>query len=266
MNLIMNMMIVITIILSYEFYKIIYNNQIVVILGCSDNIIQNERIKTTINYLRETNKKITLFITGGIKGNQMNSEASKILKEIEYDRSINLSNIQIIYDDKATNTAENFRNLKEWVFESSTVGSFTNDESIDKVKILTKNFVPFVKDELLIKNNVLNDPEALLLSNSHMLVNVLRKLIRSTASLRTDMFHIINLTLSNASVSEFIKKDIVIITSDFHKHRASLIFDGIFNGKIDPTWLLSKSKCNACWTNERYHIQNVSNDIKNAIA
>jgi len=183
MNLIINIIIVI---LSYEFYKIFYNNHIIVILGCSDEIIQNERIATVIDYLKETNKKVTLFITGGIKNNSDKSEASKILKQIENNDYINLNNIEIVYDDKAINTADNFRNLKDWLNKSS------------------------------INNGLL-------------------------------------------------KNNIVIITSDFHKNRASLIFDGIFKEKINPRWILSKSSCVSCWTDEIYHIHNISNDIKNAL-
>ena len=56
----------------------------------------------------------------------------------------------------------------------------------------------------------------------------------------------------------------VIVTSDYHKRRASLIFDGIFRN-IDPKWVLSKSDCDWCWKDENKHINNVKSDIEKAL-
>lgn len=54
--------------------------------------------------------------------------------------------------------------------------------------------------------------------------------------------------------------NIVISTSDFHKKRAELIFNGIFP-EVEPIWNLSVSECVSCWNDERIHIKNVDNDI-----
>jgi uncharacterized SAM-binding protein YcdF (DUF218 family) len=54
--------------------------------------------------------------------------------------------------------------------------------------------------------------------------------------------------------------NIIISTSDFHKKRAELIFNGVFP-EIEPEWILSNSKCLSCWNDEHIHIKNVNNDI-----
>ena len=54
--------------------------------------------------------------------------------------------------------------------------------------------------------------------------------------------------------------NVIISTSDFHKERAELIFNGIFP-EIQPIWNLSISKCLSCWNDEHIHIKNVHNDI-----
>ena len=58
--------------------------------------------------------------------------------------------------------------------------------------------------------------------------------------------------------------EIVITTSEFHKERASKIFSGIFQN-TDPLWNLSRSNnCAHCWNDEKIHMRNVVNDVKNA--
>jgi uncharacterized SAM-binding protein YcdF (DUF218 family) len=61
--------------------------------------------------------------------------------------------------------------------------------------------------------------------------------------------------------------EIVITTSEFHQERAARIFNGIFqNDNPSPEWNLSKSEsCTYCWNDERFHMQNVGIDIKNAL-
>jgi hypothetical protein len=54
--------------------------------------------------------------------------------------------------------------------------------------------------------------------------------------------------------------NVIVSTSDFHKDRAELIFNGIFP-EIQPVWNLSISKCVSCWNDEHIHIKNVENDI-----
>ena len=169
----------ILILLIEKIYSI--NREIIVILGCSVNQIQKERVEVGLEYIKRSKVPNLLFLTGGKKDRimQINNEASLMYKQIEDE---NIKDITIIIDDKAKNTAENFLNLREWV---------------------NKNY-------------------------------------------HFDIF------------------DYVIVTSDYHKKRASLLFDGIFKN-IKPKWVLSESNCQRCWNEENIHLNNVKSDIMNAL-
>lgn len=156
------------------------NKEIIVILGCSINQIQKDRVQVGLEYVKRSKTPNLLFLTGGVKDNiiKSNSEASMMLNQIDEN---NIRDITIIIDDKAKNTAENFLNLREWV------------------------------------------------NKNH----------------KFDIY------------------EYVIVTSDYHKKRASLIFDGIFRN-VEPKWVLSKSECKRCWNEEKIHMNNIKSDIINA--
>jgi len=61
--------------------------------------------------------------------------------------------------------------------------------------------------------------------------------------------------------------EIVITTSEFHKERASRIFNGIFyNMQTNPLWNLSENySCGNCWNDEKIHMRNVDIDINTAL-
>lgn len=63
---------------------------------------------------------------------------------------------------------------------------------------------------------------------------------------------------------KFNNTEIIITTSEFHKNRAELIFNGIFNN-VTSKWNLAKLSCANCESDERIHIRNVNNDIRNAL-
>jgi uncharacterized SAM-binding protein YcdF (DUF218 family) len=87
---------------------------IMVVLGCHLHDIQTDRIYKAIEYSNKINKPYIWFLTGGIKYNlqsyqdNYNSEAKIML-------SILNKTDNIILDEKAKNTAENFNNLKKWI-------------------------------------------------------------------------------------------------------------------------------------------------------
>lgn len=148
-----------------------------VVLGCHLHDIQTDRIYKAIEYSEQLDKPYIWFLTGGLKyETNYNSEANIML-------SILNNTDNIILDDKAKNTAENFNNLKKWIQY----------------------------------NNITNI-------------------------------------------------DIIITTSKFHKERAYKIFNGIFQNNIVPQWNLSNKACKSCWYDEKIHMLNVDNDIKNAKA
>jgi uncharacterized SAM-binding protein YcdF (DUF218 family) len=86
---------------------------IMVVLGCHLPDIQNDRILTAIEYSKNLTNLPIWFLTGGIKNDldtcqDTMSEASTML-------SILNKTDNIILDEKAKNTAENFYNLKLWI-------------------------------------------------------------------------------------------------------------------------------------------------------
>ena len=90
-------------------------HDVVVVLGSSDERILAERISAAVQYIQSSDNHIILFVSGGVKNafvnaNQMTeaAKAAKILDKNEF-------NVQIVLDEKATNTAENFAYLKQWV-------------------------------------------------------------------------------------------------------------------------------------------------------
>lgn len=106
-------------------------NIIMVVLGCHLIDIQTDRIYKAIEYSKELNKPYIWFLTGGVKNDLQscqinnNSEASVMLLALN-------KTDNIILDENAKNTAENFNNLKKWIY-------FNNISNIDII-ITTSDF------------------------------------------------------------------------------------------------------------------------------
>jgi len=103
--------------------------QIIVLLGCSNSQIQNQRIQSVLNYINSTTEPVTLYLSGGSKDGNTDSEASIMRTQIikKY------PNLTIYTDTESTNTAENFMNLNKWIQQSNTSKN-------DKVVITTSDF------------------------------------------------------------------------------------------------------------------------------
>lgn len=154
-----------------------------VVLGSSNESILKERVDAAINYINTTNKPNIMFISGGVKTSFINNDdTTEASKAVHMMGKGLLKPVKIVLDEHATNTAENFAYLQQWV---------------------------------------------------------------------------------NQNYSQDNLPDIVITTSDFHKNRAEQIFHGIIPN-ILPTWNLSQSDCNHCWTDELIHMKNVEADIHKA--
>ena len=82
---------------------------IMVVLGCHIAEIQHNRISTAINYVNNQNNDYLWFLTGGVKDALSNhrSEASQMAD--------NIVQSNVVLDNDARNTAENFVNLKKWI-------------------------------------------------------------------------------------------------------------------------------------------------------
>jgi uncharacterized SAM-binding protein YcdF (DUF218 family) len=104
-----------------------------VVLGSADETILGERIHTAMEYINTSENPNILFISGGVKNaiadHNVETEASKAANMI--DETLNL---QIVLEEKATNTAENFAYLKQWVNQN-----FSQDNLPDIV-ITTSDF------------------------------------------------------------------------------------------------------------------------------
>ena len=101
----------------YIFFLLIVNvyslTEVIIILGCSNNSIQKERVQAGLNYIRKSKLPKILYLSGGIKNDIQDSisESSKMLKEIKNHKI----DATVVIDEKSKNTAENFVNLKKWI-------------------------------------------------------------------------------------------------------------------------------------------------------
>ena len=121
--------------LSYITCGLSKTRDVHVVLGSADENILGERIRKAIQYINTSDSPNILFISGGIKNaladtNKM-TEAAKAANIIE---NIEHNSVQIVLEDKATNTAENFAYLKQWVNRN-----FSQDDLPDIV-ITTSDF------------------------------------------------------------------------------------------------------------------------------
>ena len=97
-------------------------NLFIILLGCSNIFILNDRINSLINYVNnlEMDKyNITLYLSGGIK-NPLDSSISEALimkRNLEKYVNFNKNNFTINYvlDEKSENTAENLINAKKYL-------------------------------------------------------------------------------------------------------------------------------------------------------
>ena len=132
-------------------------HDILVVLGSADDRILSERVSAAMQYIQSShNQSIILFISGGVKNalqddglvNTSSSEASKAAGAFSNESSY--ENVQIVLDENATNTAENFAYLKRWVnqnFSQDDLPSFvitTSDFHQVRAERLFHGFLPDV--------------------------------------------------------------------------------------------------------------------------
>jgi len=134
-------------------------HDVLVVLGSADDRILSERVAAAMQYIQSSanNQSIILFISGGVKNaftrddgivNGSVSEASKAAGAFSNESSY--ENVQIVLDENATNTAENFAYLKRWVnhnFSQDDLPSFvitTSDFHQVRAERLFHGFLPDV--------------------------------------------------------------------------------------------------------------------------
>ena len=102
---------------------------VILLLGCANPTIQNQRIQSVITYINSNSDQITLYLSGGSNNGDAETEASIMQRKIQDVHP----NIDIYTDHTATNTAENFVNFSKWIQKSDLKES-------DKVVITTSDF------------------------------------------------------------------------------------------------------------------------------
>lgn len=106
-----------------------------VVLGSADETILSERVLAAIQYVHTTNSSNILFISGGVKSAIMNADdVSEATKAANMLNGAFINTVQIVLEEKAKNTAENFVYLKQWIN-----GNFSQDDFPDIV-ITTSDF------------------------------------------------------------------------------------------------------------------------------
>lgn len=114
--------------LAFCFISIVHSKTIMVVLGCAIEYIQEDRVNSALKYANEKidNSQVIWYLTGGVKNAiKEKTEASKMATRI--------SSNNVLLDELATNTAENFLYLRE------TIKTFPDPNSLDIV-ITTSEF------------------------------------------------------------------------------------------------------------------------------
>jgi len=126
-------------------------HDVVVVLGSSDDTILQERVSAAIRYIQTSSTPVILFVSGGVKNAIMSdvSDASEAFKAadiiLQHPR---FQNIQIVLDEHATNTAENFAYLKQWARRNFSVDEFpdfvitTSDFHQTRAELLFQGILP----------------------------------------------------------------------------------------------------------------------------
>ena len=163
-------------------------DEIIVILGNNNPNILQQRINIGLEYLKELKiTKTTIYLSGGIKKYSANQITESSLMYDELNKNVyNFKDIQVIMDEKSTNTAENFVYLKKWINKNYLFKEFnyviiTSDYHEKRVMKLfngifqniqpkfvlsNSNCIDCWKDEIIHIKNVENDiKKALLLLN-----------------------------------------------------------------------------------------------------
>lgn len=104
------------------------NNEVIVLLGCENPRLQDQRVNSVLTYIETTTHPVTLYLSGGSKDGNTESESSIMQRRIHKLHP----NINIYIDPESKNTVENFVNLNRWIQETKN--------PISKIIIATSDF------------------------------------------------------------------------------------------------------------------------------
>lgn len=120
MNKLLNILLV-CLSMLYSVYGM--NPTILVVLGCADNTIQQERVDAAIEFINKSVSPIKLYVSGGVKNALLSNDVTEASQMAS---SFDDKDVEIILDEKATNTAENFAYLKRWVLTNLSTENMPN--------------------------------------------------------------------------------------------------------------------------------------------
>ena len=110
---------------------------IMVVLGCAMPELQQDRIQRALEFAEKmSDEPIIWFLTGGVKDALVGAIEKQSTEASAMAKTIGTNSDNIVLDEKAKNTAENFANLKEYL---STNTVLTNNEHVSVV-VTTSEF------------------------------------------------------------------------------------------------------------------------------
>ena len=145
------------------FINIYCLTELIIILGNNNPNIQNQRIETAIQYIKELNNKKIIYLSGGIKKYFLRkltlpSESSLMYNELNSKLS-NFKEINVIMDEESTNSAENFAYLKKWIFKNVPMNSdfiytiITSDFHKNRAEKIFNGIFPTIKPKFVLSNS-----------------------------------------------------------------------------------------------------------------
>ena len=124
------------------------NHTILVILGCADSSIQEERVNAALEYVSNSSASIKIYVSGGVKDAILSS--NKETEALRMANSFENKGIEIVLDENARNTAENFAYLKQYVnrnYSEDTMPNFvitTSDYHKNRAEQIFNGVLPNV--------------------------------------------------------------------------------------------------------------------------
>lgn len=136
------------------------NYNVIIVLGSHDNNILNERVYSTIEYINNSDNPSILYLSGGVKEAFKNKNVESESEAFKMNKMFSLnSDIKIVQDQLATNTAENFAYLKKWIYSNITIDIIpniiisTSDFHKKRAELIFKGVFPEIEPEWILSNS-----------------------------------------------------------------------------------------------------------------
>ena len=207
---------------------------VMVVLGCAMPELQKDRIDRAIEYVKtKPTDPIIWFLTGGVKNAFNALDTDFVKKTADTSEAARMANN--IIDDMIDSGA------KRGEHKGSTI---VLDET---ARNTAENFVN-LKQWMLAKYATL-----------------VKGFVPETNTLRSESVETFS---ENEKENDSSFPKLVFTTSEFHKDRATKIYESIFQELvpiINVTWNVGKKACSTCWADEKTHMRNVDADVIRAL-